>query len=173
RRGSYIRSIDGTNQALLPELDGPLVQQADISGRVAGRQAAILISDNAYVERINLMQGAQIEGDIVSHYAERDDNNQLRLTTLSFGQAADNMGRSIDQPDATFHLSYAGNITGKDNLALSFDGGTTQLNGTLQVHSATVQEAATLGGNASFDLASGQTLINAGTLTPGNSAGRI
>lgn len=173
RRGSYIRSINGTNEALLPELNGPLVEQADISGRVAGRQAAILISDNAYVERINLMQGAQIEGDIVSHYAERDDNNQLRLTTLSFGQAADNRGRSIDQPDATFHLSYAGNITGKNNLALSFDGSTTQLNGTLQVHNATIKEAATLGGNASFDLASGQTLINAGTLTPGNSVGRI
>lgn len=173
RRGSYIRSIEGVNQVLLPELDGPLVQQADISGRVAGKEAAILISDNAYVERINLMQGAQIEGDIISRYAQRDDTNQLRLTTLSFGQAADSLGRSIEQPDATFHLSYAGNITGKDNLTLSFDGGTTQLNGTLQVHSATVQEEATLGGNASFDLASGSALINAGTLTPGNSAGRI
>lgn len=173
RRGSYIRSSEGSNEALLPELNGPLVQQADISGRVAGQEAAILISDNAYVERINLMQGAQIEGDIVSHYAERDDNNKLRLTTLSFGQAADKMGRSIDQPDATFHLSYAGNITGKGNLALSFDGGTTQLNGTLQVHSATIKEAATLGGNASFDLASGNALINAGTLAPGNSIGRI
>lgn len=173
RRGSYIRSSGGANQPLLPELNGPLVQQADISGRVAGKEAAILISDNAYVERINLMQGAQIEGDIISHYAERDDNNQLRLTTLSFGQTADSLGRSIGQPDATFHLSYAGNITGKDNLALSFDGGTTQLNGTVQVYSATVQEAATLGGNANFDLASGNALINAGTLTPGNSTGRI
>ncbi|WP_394061479.1 autotransporter domain-containing protein [Alcaligenes sp. WGS1538] len=173
RRGSYIRSIDGVNQTLLPELNGPIVQQADISGRVAGREAAILISDNAYVGRINLMQGAQIEGDIISHYAQRDGNNQLRLTTLSFGQAADNMGRSVDQPDEAFHLSYAGNITGKDNLALSFDGGTTQLSGTLQVHSATIHEAATLGGNASFDLASGTALINAGTLAPGNSIGRI
>ncbi|MCR4146742.1 autotransporter, partial [Alcaligenes faecalis] len=173
RRGSYIRSIQGVDQALLPELNGPLVQQADISGRVAGQEAAILISDNAYVGRINLMQGAQIEGDIISHYAERDNHNQLRLTTLSFGQAADTMGRSIDQPDVTFHLSYAGNITGKDNLTLTFDGGTTKLDGTLQVHSATIQEAAALGGNASFDLASGQALINAGTLTPGNSIGRI
>lgn len=172
-RGSYIRSIDGQDVALLPELNGPLVQQADISGRIAGRQAAILISDNAYVQRINLMQGAQIEGDIISHYAQRDDNNQLRLTTLSFGQAADSQGRSLGQADAAFHLSYAGNITGKDNLALSFDGGTSQLNGSLQVHSATIHEAATLGGNASFDLASGQALINAGTLAPGNSIGRI
>lgn len=173
RRGSYIRSIEGVDQALLPELNGPLVKQADISGRIAGRQAAILISDNAYVGRINLMQGTQIEGNIISQYAQRDDQNQLRLTTLSFGQAADHMGRSIDQPDTTFHLSYAGNITGKDNLTLSFDGGTTQLNGNVQVHSAAIHEAATLGGNARFDLASGQALINAGTLTPGNSVGRI
>jgi len=172
-RGSYIRSVDGVNQQLLPELDGPLVQQADITGRVAGRQAAILISDNAYVGRINLMQGARIEGDIISRYAQRDDTNQLRLTTLSFGQAADSQGRALGRTDAAFRLSYAGNITGKDNLALSFDGGETRLNGTLQVYSATVQEPATLGGNARFDLAAGSALINAGTLAPGNSTGRI
>jgi subtilase-type serine protease len=172
-RGSYIRSVNGVNQPLLPELDGPLVQQADITGRVAGRQAAILISDNAYVGRINLMQGARIEGDIISHYAQRDDSNQLRLTTLSFGQAADSLGRGTGRPDAAFRLGYAGNITGKDNLALSFDGGETRLNGTLQVYSATVQEPATLGGNARFDLATGSALVNAGTLAPGNSIGRI
>lgn len=172
-RGSYIRSVDGVDQPLLPELDGPLVQQADITGRVAGRQAAILISDNAYVGRINLMQGTRIEGDIISRYAQRDDTNQLRLTTLSFGQAADSQGRATGSPDAAFRFSYAGNIIGKDNLALSFDGGKTRLNGTLQVYSATVQEAATLGGNARFDLAAGSALINAGTLAPGNSTGRI
>ncbi len=173
RRGSYIRTVGGQDKDLLPELNGPLVQQADISGRVAGNEAAILISDNAYVQRINLMQGAQIEGYIISRYAQRDDNQQLRLTTLSFGQAADSQGRSLGQADDAFHLSYAGNITGKDNLALSFDGGTSQLDGTLQVYSATIHEAATLGGNASFDLASGKALINAGTLAPGNSIGRI
>lgn len=172
-RGSYIRSVNGVNQALLPELEGPLVQQADITGRVAGRQAAILISDNAYVGRINLMQGARIEGDIISRYAQRDDNQQLRLTTLSFGQAADSLGRATARPDAAFRLSYDGNITGTDNLTLSFDGGETRLNGALLVHSAVVNEAATLGGNARFDLAAGSALINAGTLTPGNSIGRI
>lgn len=172
-RGSYIRSVDGVNQPLLPELDGPLVEQADITGRVAGRQAAIFISDNAYVGRINLMQGTRIEGEIISRYAQRDDNNELRLTTLSFGQAADSQGRATGQPDAAFRLSYADNITGKDNLALSFDGGETRLNGTLQVYSAKVQEPATLGGNARFDLAAGSALINAGTLAPGNSIGRI
>ncbi|ROT45951.1 autotransporter domain-containing protein [Pusillimonas sp. NJUB218] len=172
-RGSYIHSVDGVDRPLLPELDGPLVEQADITGRVAGRQAAILISDNAYVKRINLMQGARIEGDIISHYAQRDGNNELRLTTLSFGQAADSLGRATGQPDAAFRLSYAGNITGQDNLALSFDGGETRLDGTLQVYSAKVQETATLGGNARFDLATGSALINAGTLAPGNSIGRI
>lgn len=172
-RGSYIRSVNGVNQPLLPELDGPLVQQVDITGRVAGRQAAILIADNAYVGRISLMQGASIEGDIISRYAQRDESGRLRLTTLSFGQAADSLGRSIGQPDAAFHLRYDGNITGKDNLALSFDGGVSRLNGSLQVHSAIVHELATLGGNARFDLATGSALINAGTLTPGNSIGRI
>jgi uncharacterized protein with beta-barrel porin domain len=172
-RGSYIRTVEGVNKPLLPELDGPLVQQADITGRVAGRQAAILISDNAYVGRINLMNGARIEGDIISRYAQRDDNNQLRLTTLSFGQAADSQGRATGRPDAAFRLSYAGNITGKDNLALSFDGGDTRLNGTVQVYSATVQEPAKLGGNGRYDLAAGSALVNAGTLAPGNSIGRI
>lgn len=172
-RGSYIRSIDNNPQALLPELQGPLVQQADITGRVAGRQAAILISDNAYVGRINVMQGARIEGDIISRYAQRDGDNQPRLTTVSFGQAADSQGRATGRPDTAFRMNYAGNITGKDNLTLSFDGGETRLNGTVQVFSATVQEPATLGGNARFDLAAGSALINAGTLAPGNSVGRI
>lgn len=173
RRGSYLRSSEGADLPLLPELNGPLVQQADISGRVAGQEAAILISDNAYVGRINLMQGAQLEGDIISRYAQRDDTQQLRLTTVSFGQAADREGRSINQPDASFNFSYAGNITGKDNLTLSFDGGTSQLDGNLHVHSATIHEGATFKGNASFDLASGNTLLNAGTLAPGHSTGRI
>src|SRR5690606_3783377 len=72
-RGSYIRSVDGERAPLLDELQGALVERYDLTGSVAGSQAAILISRNALVNHIHVMRGARIQGDIVSHYAERDE----------------------------------------------------------------------------------------------------
>ncbi|MGB7524965.1 MAG: autotransporter, partial [Castellaniella sp.] len=173
-RGSYIYTWQGNPVAtLLPELDGPLVTQADISGRVAGREAAIYMSANAYVARLNLMQGARIEGDIVSLYDQQDDLGHQRLTTVSFGQRADAAGRATGQADADFRFAYAGNILGRTNLTLSFDGGDTRLNGRNEVVGAVIQPGARLGGNATYEMTGGSALTNHGTLAPGNSIGRI
>lgn len=172
-RGSYIRTLKGQPFDLLPELQGSLVRQADITGRVAGREAAIYISENAHVGSINLMQGARIAGDIVSRYAERDAAGRLRLTAVTFGQRADIQGRATGKADPEFRFSYAGNIRGKDNLALSFEGGETQLNGEHEVHGATVHAGATLSGTPIFGMASGSLFSNQGTLAPGNSIGRL
>lgn len=172
-RGSWIRTIANDPAPLLPELQGPLVSQADISGRIAGREAAIYISGNAYVGQVNLMDGARIEGDIVSRYNERDENGNLRLTTLSFGKKADAQGKATPLADTGFAMAYAGNIRGSTNLTLAFDGGHTRLTGRHSVHGATVQPAATLSGTAHFDLTPGTALENAGTIAPGNSVGRM
>lgn len=180
-RGSYIHTKGTAGDIstplqvlpLLPELDGPLVTQADITGRVAGREAAIYMSANAYVGRLNLMQGARIEGDIVSRYDQRDGYGNQRLTTLSFGQRADAGGRATGQADAGFRFAYTGNILGKTNLTLSFDGGRTSLNGRNEVQGAVIRPGARLGGNATYDLAPGTLFLNQGTLAPGNSIGRI
>lgn len=172
-RGSYIRTIDGEPADLLPELRGSLVRRADITGRVAGRKAAIYISANAHVGSINLMQNARVEGDIVSHYAERDASGKLRLTTVSFGQRADARGQATGVADPDFRFAYTGNIRGKNNLALSFEGGQTSLNGTHEVHGATIQKAAMLSGTSIFKMSPGSLFVNHGTLAPGNSFGRM
>lgn len=172
-RGSWIRTVNGKPAKLLPELQGSLVNQTDISGRVAGREAAIYIAESAHVSQINLMNGASIQGDIISRYNQRDANGQLRLTTLSFGKKADAHGRATLSPDTNFKFAYADNIRGDNNLTLSFEGGHTRLNGQYAVHGAVVQPAATLSGTARFDLSPGTSLENAGTIAPGNSIGRM
>lgn len=172
-RGSYIRTFLGEPIPLLPELDGSLVRQADITGRVAGSAAAIYIAPTAHVGSVNLMQGASIEGDIVSGYGQRDESGRLRLTTVSFGQRADEGGQATGGADDDFRLSYAGDIRGRDNLTLSFDGGQTHLTGNHVVQGATVREGARLSGTSSFALADGTRFVNAGTVAPGGSAGRM
>lgn len=186
-RGSYIYRVynpyadpDAPPPALLEELTGALVTRFDLSGRVAGHDAAIFMSDNALVERTSVMRGARIEGDIVSLYAEADEGGALRLSRLDFGRLADAKGRSTDSADEGFAFRYDGLIHGR-NLDLTAYGGHTSLNGTHSVHGVTVNPGATLSGNARYQgldadwkaapLAGGFT--NLGTLAPGNSIGAI
>ena len=94
-RGSYILSTHEStpekdqHNTIYEELNGALVSSFELTGRVAGKKAAIFMSKNAYVEDINIMQGASITGNIISDYAERDEDNNLRLTQLRFGLKAD------------------------------------------------------------------------------------
>lgn len=79
-RGSYIYSqiddSDDSSEVLNstadldehPELQGALVEKFDIKGSLIGEKAAIYISDNAYVENINVFDGATISGDIISEW---------------------------------------------------------------------------------------------------------
>jgi uncharacterized protein YhjY with autotransporter beta-barrel domain len=180
-RGSYIRmgfrqvEVSPANLvwtwiplALPDELNGALVERFDVSGRLAGRRAAIYISDKALVNHINLLQGAHLQGDIVSAYNQRDEQGKQRLTRLSFGQAADAQGRATGQADNNFAFNYQGNIQGLDNLALAADGGYTALNGAHQLYSVDIAPAATLAGSGSYALNTAGAFSNNGTLAPGN-----
>ncbi|MGB6218459.1 MAG: autotransporter, partial [Castellaniella sp.] len=171
-RGSYIRTSDAGAVPMLDELKGALVDHVNITGTVVGSAAALYISENALVGQINVMQGAQLQGDIVSLYDQKDEHGDQRLTTLSFGQRADATGRATGQADADFRFSYTGNIVG-DNLVLSFDGGRTSLNCCNQIHSAVIRPGALLSGNAAYELAAGAEFLNEGMLAPGNSIGDI
>ncbi|MGC4010207.1 MAG: autotransporter domain-containing protein [Pseudomonas sp.] len=172
-RGSYIHTANNAPAPLLPELEGALVDNVDISGRLAGSTAALSISSNALVNRINVMAGAQLQGDIVSAYNQQDNDGNQRLTQLSFGRLADSAGRATDQADANFRLRYDGNIQGINNLALNLRGGETSLNGQNQLYSVEVAEGATLAGNASYQLNANGEFTNRGTVAPGNSLGTI
>ena len=174
-RGSYIRTkpMSWEQQALLGELDGPLVRQFDVTGRLSGQSAAIYMSENALAGQINIMRGAHLTGDIISRYNERDEQGQPRLTQLTFGQLADAQGQSTGQADSNFLLNYQGNIQGISNLVMSAQGGVTVLNGEHQLYSATIAPGATLAGNGRYTINDAGYFTNQGTLSPGNSIGQI
>ncbi|MTH45969.1 autotransporter outer membrane beta-barrel domain-containing protein [Intestinirhabdus alba] len=172
-RGSWLHTVGGYTAAPLPELQGALVDNVDISGRVAGKDAAIYISPNALVGNISLLNGARLEGNIYSEYNQKNFYGQQRLTQLSFGRLANEQGQATDRPDPNFTLNYRGNIEGINNLALSARGGKTSLNGVYQIYSMYIAPGATLAGNGSYTLNRDGYFVNDGILTPGNSYGQI
>lgn len=189
-RGSYIRTFLYSNDALwhnvqmLTALEGPLVSQFDVTGRLAGSAAAIYISPNALVRQINIMDGASILGDIVSEWnpAQPLYNGTIvqapkgtDLTTdLAFGRLPDADGKATAEADSTFALRYDGNIRGAASLRMNLIGGLLSFNGTADVLDATVAEGSVLAGNGVYMIdAGGGTLTNAGTLSPGNSIGTM
>src|SRR5690606_21889483 len=158
-RGSYIRLVGGSPATLLDELDGALVDRFDLTGRLAGKGAAIYVSPNALVNNINIMGGAQVQGNIYSDYAQRDEDGKLRLTQMTFGQRADDQGRATGQADPGFAFRYTGDIQGA-NLALTAKGGSTSLNGDHEIHSMKVEQAATLMGNSRYAVDAASAFIN-------------
>ncbi|ERK08885.1 hypothetical protein L580_1429 [Serratia fonticola AU-P3(3)] len=172
-RGSWIRSVYDQAYYLLPELAGALVNNVDISGRVAGKIAAVYISPNALVNTINILSGARLEGDIYAEYNRLDENGQQRMTQFTFGRMANAQGKATDQSDPNFRFDYQGNIYGIYNLALSTHGGITSLNGDHYIYSMFIAPGSTLAGNSDYTLNPAGRLVNDGILAPGNSLGRI
>lgn len=166
-RGSYILELEPSLQdqynTIYQELNGALVSNFDLTGRVAGRQAAIFMSENAYVDQINVMQGASITGNIISDYAERDEDNNLRLTQLRFGLMADSQGRVTSQTDENFRISYADDIIGK-NISLQFSGGKSVLTGNHDLHEVIVNKGTILAGSGEYTIANGRYFTNHGKL---------
>ncbi|WP_394062995.1 autotransporter domain-containing protein [Alcaligenes sp. WGS1538] len=171
-RGSWLWKVQGESLPPPEILQGALVNNYDLSGPLSGRRAAIQISDNAWVQNINIMQGAAIQGDILSNFSMRRDNEQL-VTRVSFGQKADAQGRATLQADPNFRLHYEGNIQGGDNLAVAIAGGAASLNGNHVLYSLRVDPGATLSGNSSYTINPEDSFINNGTLSPGNSFGQM
>jgi outer membrane autotransporter protein len=174
-RGSYFVVSDSLDletdypdyyQSALAEVSGPLVTSFDLTGRVAGSYAAIYMSDNAYVGAINIMDGAAITGDILSGYNQLDADGNQRLTDISFGLKASADGKSTGAADADFAFAYDGDITGINNLSVTFAGGTTHLTGNHALYDVTVADNATLTGQGSYLLNSNGAFTNNGTLTP-------
>ncbi|MGY4467676.1 subtilase-type serine protease [Bradyrhizobium sp. LB9.1b] len=147
------------------EVSGPLVGTFDLSGRVAGRNAAIYMSESGYVGRINVMQGAKIDGDITSNYAQEDDKSHLRITNLTFGSKADSNGKSSGIADPEFRFAYDGNIAG-NNLSLHIDGGATQFTGNHRLYDVAVVQSATLSGKGIYQINAAQQFRNAGIVNP-------
>jgi len=69
-RGSYSTYSNYIGENIVPEdvIKGPLVKNFNIEGNLEGKKASIYISENAYVENINIKDGATIKGDIISEW---------------------------------------------------------------------------------------------------------
>ena len=171
--GSWLYEIKGQKRPVPEILQGALISRYDVSGILSGRKAAIHISDNAWVQNINILQGAQITGDINSDYNRRDSNQELLLTRVTFGLKANGQGQATTVADADFQMRYDGNIKGQNNLALVIAGGTTSLNGEHELFGARVDQGATLSGNSQFTINPEYNFTNKGTLSPGNSYGSM
>jgi uncharacterized protein with beta-barrel porin domain len=98
------------------QLDGALVNRFDVTGSIAGTDAAIYIGDSAHVEEINLMSGAKITGDIISDYDSRGTST-TRSTLLTFGKAADASGEATATADSDFDFTIEGAILGDKNAS--------------------------------------------------------
>ena len=57
-----------TEGNLLSDINGELVTNFNVAGTLKGEKAAIYISENALVQKINIMNGADIQGDIISKW---------------------------------------------------------------------------------------------------------
>lgn len=191
-RGSYINAgnlsgLGWTMEAddILEAINGALVKSFDVNGTLAGKQAAIYISPNAYVQNINIMNGASITGDIISKwnpeaiiYQNAGSDNVLKpnlpededgLTNLTFGVQADNDGNAVLDADGkavaddAFKLNYTGNIKGEHSLDLAVAGGELNFTGEADVHSVAINAGATLSGAGNYKVAENNSFTNDGT----------
>lgn len=183
---AYMQETPGWHMdADMPEaINGALVESFDVNGTLAGKKAAIYISPNAYVQNINIMNGATLTGDIISEwnpeaiiYQNENSEEVIRpalaegegLTTLTFGVKADEYGNAVfdDEGKATadeaFKLNYDGNIKGAASLDVAVMGGELGFNGEADVHSVLISEGAALSGNGSYKIAEGNVFANNGT----------
>lgn len=157
------------NSRMNSDLAGALVKALNVTGTLAGTEAAVRIEMDAHVEEINIMKGASLRGDIVSYWNEIIPT--AYTTNLTFGRTPDANGAATSVRDATFSLRYDGNVSGAESIHMSLEGGTLSYNGAASVLS--MKNYGTLKGNGVFTLAAGQEFYNEGTIAPGNSIGTI
>ena len=120
----------------------------NVSSSLAGKEAAIYISPEVYVDEIRIMSGANIQGNIISNWnPEPSDTPEL-----IFGAKIGEDGNRV--PDNSFNLSYSGNINSNSGIYMRVLGGTLEYNGTANVKSVDIAAGATLSGTGTYILTS-------------------
>ena len=137
--------------------NGALVNNFNLSGILAGGNCAIYIGGNSFVRNININDGAQIFGNIISNWSALDANKFFpeRVTHLNVNT----------------NFSYGGNISGAESIKLHVNNGTMKFSGAAEVLSVDIGFGAKLFGGT-FNLhnigeATG-TFINHGTIGAGS-----
>ncbi|MBR4384813.1 MAG: autotransporter outer membrane beta-barrel domain-containing protein, partial [Selenomonadaceae bacterium] len=168
------------------ELNGALVNDFNLSGKIQGSKNAIYIGKNAFVRNINVNAGAQIIGDITSDWKNftAEDGFSVAPVEIQYD------GKSYDAekyiPDLATNLnfntdlSYDGNINGANNIRMNVNEGTLNFSGTADILSVEVMGGAKLFGGTftlndmRFDIADGFSdsltgkFINHGTIGAGS-----
>ena len=146
------------------ELEGPLVDDYNLSGKLVGSDAAIYIGKNAFVKNININEGASIKGDIVSEWkqfykdsceeAYDGDGNKRDVLRIQYNGNYAKNGYEYNKyiPDLVTNLNfnnemkYDGDILGADNIKLNVTGETLIYSGEADVINVSVDDGAELFG---------------------------
>jgi hypothetical protein len=139
------KRIEAQHYRATQELNGALVDRFDISGKITGNEYAIFISNTAHVKEINIMNGAEIYGNIKSEYT---DGN--RVTALSFGKTADAAGAATGVGDPNFKFVLNNELFGQDQFDVTTFGGTT----TIGKDAFVKAKSATIKSNSQFNIES-------------------
>ncbi|MDR2405024.1 MAG: autotransporter outer membrane beta-barrel domain-containing protein [Deltaproteobacteria bacterium] len=147
------------------EIGGPLIKAFNLSGKLLGgpssldgqtlsdeevnfhgRPIAIYIGPNVHVGEINILNGAEIQGDIISRWDPIDHFLDYSYSTsLTFGLKKNQLGEAIaNTADPNFSLTYRGNITGPQSLNVKVEGGTLNYAGRVEALSFTLEAGSTL-----------------------------
>lgn len=149
----------------------PMVTQLDISGAITAQNGAgnvIEIGSTAAFGEINIMNGAVLNGNIVS---DALIGGAFTRPTITFGKLADVNGQATAADDPLFLLNYAGDISGSTPMDADLIGGITRFNGNVAFQSLDIGTQATMGGTG--NVTSQSTVQNQGTIAPGNSIGTL
>ena len=154
--GMQVGWSEFTEDDLPDDIQGALVENFNVAGNLTGSKAAIYISPNAYVKNINILEGAEITGDIISEwnpneiiYQNEDAEDAIApllpedddgLTHLNFGYASDASGNFLLDgegqlvADANYEKELSNNILGKDSLVIDLWAGELTTRGTSAVN---------------------------------------
>lgn len=122
-------------------LDGALVSSFDVSGTLAGSAASIYIAENAWVQKINILSGANVSGSIISDWDPEDERIQYTgnledlHTQLTFGLAPQADGSAGTQADPDFDMTLNGSIIGAPSIDMELTAGHLAVTGIVDVYS--------------------------------------
>ncbi|MGM9570253.1 MAG: autotransporter domain-containing protein, partial [Phascolarctobacterium sp.] len=114
----------------------------------------IYISPDAYVDRLCILSGADIQGNIISDWnsANYKEVPSRGYTELLFG--AHYTDSTTLEKDSDFNLSYSGNIKSNSGINMRVLGGNLEFNGTADVKYVDIAAGATLSGTGKYILTS-------------------
>lgn len=139
--GSYINYSADIESDVKPLDDtaDALVEKFNVAGKLTGSKAAIYISDNAHVKQINILNGAEINGDIISEWnsaTSGENAHVLYKTDSGWYPVDDSEEEQLYFTDLNIASDFEGAINGRisgetsDNNTLKLkNAGNVDLNG--------------------------------------------